>query len=125
MDGFWTALSGLVAVAAFVLALIAYLQGRERLIGWATDRSNVRDADHRIINLSRGLVAEVVDLRTNGLGPRFAPRLPAEILPQNWVPIGVHQLMEGEPIAVTITWRQKKLGQAEFKKGLYQATIYF
>jgi hypothetical protein len=129
---FWTAFAAVVSASAFLLALLAYMQGKERIIGWSAAKSQVRDIDHRLINTSHGLIAEVVDLNDNFVGSsgqpetmiRFAPTLPVEVIPQNWMPIGAHQILGAEPIAISIRWRQKRVGARKFRPRVYSASIF-
>lgn len=129
---FWTAFAAVASASAFLLALLAYLQGKETLIGWSAAKSQVRDIDHRLVNSSRGLVAEVEALNDNFIDPsgqresmiRFAPSLPVEVMPQNWIPIGAHQIVGAEPIAIEIAWRQKRLGSKSFRGRVRSASIF-
>jgi len=129
---FWTAFAAVASASAFLLALLAYLQGRETLIGWTAAKSQVRDADHRLINTSRGLVAEVIAVNDNFIDPtgkrdtmiRFAPSLPVEVMPHNWMPIGAHQILGAEPIAIRISWRQKRLGAKEFRRRVHSGSVF-
>lgn len=129
---FWTAFAAVISASAFLLALLAYLQGKERTIGWSAAKSNVREIDHRLINTSRSLVAEVVALSDNFVDPtgqretmiRFAPTLPVEVAPQNWMPVGAHQVLGAEPIAIRLYWRQKRSGAKRFRGRVHSASIF-
>lgn len=106
---------------------------RARRIGWTAQKSQVREGagNHfRIRNDARTLRAQVVAVSDNFVGEPGesmlfnVPTLPAVVEPGNWLPLAAHQILGQDPIAVTVCWRQAKLGSEKFGAREYVAKIY-
>lgn len=117
----WPSVVGLVvAVAAFVLSVINYVEARETRVAWRIERHGGDDRqtlEVRLVNESRRFAAVVMSVDDphpaaqdpeNGSISTEASLFPATVEPGNWITVSVWQYHDRPQQQLRIRWRQRR-----------------
>jgi hypothetical protein len=122
----------LVAVAAFVLSIVNFVQAGERRVLWQVQDQHRGSglSQVRLVNTSQRWAAYVVlidhaNLIVNAQAAlQELPPLPEEIEPGNWLPISFFEYAGARPIRIRIIWRQRRLGRESTQRKLRSAELF-